>query len=81
MNAVNVELECIAKLAKSGSCRFTETTSYTLAEGQTVADLIRRAKLSLHDVECVIINNAIARSDTVLSEGDKVELVPVFGLD
>jgi len=76
-----VELECIARLAKSGSCLFTESTEYTLTEGQTAADLIRQAKLSLQDVECVIINDAIANSDTVLSEGDKVELVPVFGLE
>ena len=78
---MNVELECIAKLAKSGSCRFTESTSYTLVEGQTVADLIRQAKLSIHDVECVIINDTIANPDTVLSDGDRVELVPVFGGD
>jgi len=76
---MNVELECIAKLAKSGSCRFTERTSYTLVEGQTVADLVGQAKLSLQDVECVIINNTIASTDTVLAEGDRVELVPVFG--
>ena len=56
-----------------------ESTEYTLTEGQTAADLIRQAKLSLQDVECVIINDVIANSDTVLSEGDKVELVPVFG--
>jgi len=76
-----VELECIARLAKTGSCLFTKSTQYTLTEGKTAADLIRQAKLSLQDVECIIINDAIANSDTVLSEGDKVELVPVFGLE
>ena len=76
---MNVELECIAKLAKSGSCRFTEGTSYTLREGQTVADLVVKAELSIHDVETVIVNSTIASFDTALSEGDKVELVPVFG--
>ena len=78
---MNVELECIAKLAKSGNCSFTERTSYTLVKGQTVADLVDQAKLSVQDVEIVIINNAIARLDTVLSDGDRVELVPVFGLE
>ena len=76
-----VELECIAKLAKLGSCSFIEPTSYTLVEGQTVADLAGMAMLSLQDVETVIVNNTISRSDTVLSDGDKVELVPVFGLE
>ena len=81
MNTMIVELECIAKLAESGSCLFTESTSYSLAEGQTVADLIRQAQLPLHDVECVIVNDTIASPDTVLSDGDRVELVPVFGGD
>jgi sulfur carrier protein ThiS len=77
---MNVELECIANLAKSGECSFTERTSYTLPEGKTVADLVGKAKLSLQDVETVIVNHAIACSDTVLSDGDRVELVPVFGM-
>lgn len=75
---MKVELECISRLAKTGSCLFTESTEYTLAKGQTVADLVRQAKLSLNDVECVIINDTIASSDTVLSEGDRVELVPAL---
>ena len=78
---MNVQLECIASLAKSGDCSFTETTSYRLAKEQTVADLVGQAKLSLQDIECVIVNNAIASLETVLSDGDRVELVPVFGLD
>ena len=78
---MNVELECIAGLAKSGDCRFTESTSHTLAKGQTVADLVGQAKLSLQDIECVIVNNAIGSLGTILAEGDRVELVPVFGLD
>lgn len=78
---MNVDLECIAILAKSGSCLFTESTEYKLTEGQTVADLIRQANLYLQDVECVIINDTIASSDSVFSEDDRVELVPVFGLE
>ena len=78
---MNVELECIAGLAKSGDCHFTESTSYTLAQGQTVADLVDHAKLTLQDIECVIIDNAIGSLNTVLAEGDRVELVPVFGLE
>ena len=73
---MNVELECIAKLASSGRCSFRKRTSFTLAEGQTVADLVRRAKLSFQEVETVIVNNRIAGLDTVLSDGDRVELVP-----
>ena len=34
----------------------------------------------MEDVETVIVNDTIASSDTVLSDGDRVELVPVFGL-
>jgi sulfur carrier protein ThiS len=75
---MKVELECIAKLAQSGDCRFTETTSYKLAEGQTVADLAGLAMLSLQDIETVIVNNTIASADTVLSDGDRVELVPAL---
>ena len=75
---MHVELECIAGLAKTGRCLFTESTEYTLTGGQTVADLIKKAKLSLEDVECVIINDTMASSDTVLSEGDRVELVPAL---
>lgn len=78
---MNVELECIAKLAKSGNCRFMESTSHTLAEGQTVADLVGQVLLSLQDIETVIVNNTIASLDTVLSDGDRVELAPVFGLE
>ena len=76
---MNVELECIAKLAKSGTCSFTHSTAYPMSEGQTVSDLVAQAKLSLEDVECVIVNNTIASLDTILSDGDRVELVPVFG--
>ena len=77
---MNIELECVAVLAKSGNCSFTESTPYTMAEGQTVADLAGEANLSMEDVETVIVNDTIASSDTVLSDGDRVELVPVFGL-
>jgi sulfur carrier protein ThiS len=75
---MKVELECIAQLAKTGNCLFLESTQYTLTEGQTAADLIRQAKLCLQDVECIIVNDTIAGSDTVLSEGDRVELVPAL---
>jgi len=75
---MNAELECIASLAESGNCSFTESTLYTLVEGRAVADLVGLAMLSLQDLETVIVNNAIARSDMVLSEGDRVELVPAL---
>lgn len=78
---MNVELECIAKLAEFGNCRFTESTSYTLVKGETVADLAKLSMLSLHDIETVMVNNTIASLETVLSEGDRVELAPVFGLE
>ena len=75
---MNVELECIAKLAETEKCSFTESTSYNLTEGLTVADLVDQTKLSFRNVETVIVNNAISSTDTVFSDGDKVELVPAF---
>ena len=75
---MNVALECIAKLAETGKWTFTESTSYNLAEGLTVADLVDQTELSLRDVETVIVKNAIASADTVLSDVDKVELMPSF---
>lgn len=77
---MNVELECIAKLAKYGSCGFKESTLYKLEDGQTVAELVRRANFSVEDIEVVIVNNTIADTGTILSDGDRVELVPVFGI-
>ena len=76
---MNVELECYAKLAKSGRCNFMEPTPYKLKAGQTVADLVRQANLPHQDIEFVSVNNSIANTDTVLLDGDRVGLVPVFG--
>lgn len=76
---MKVALECIAKLAIPGRCSFRKKTSFTLVDGQTVADLVGKAQLSLEDVETIIVNNTIAGADTVLADGDRVELVP--GLD
>ena len=50
-------------------------------DANEMADLVDHAKLTLQDIECVIINNAIGSLNTVLAEGDRVELVPVFGLE
>lgn len=75
---MNVELECYAKLAKSGRCNFIKPTPYKLKAGQTVADLVRRADLSPQDVETVFVNNIHADTEMTLSDGDRVGLVPAL---
>lgn len=73
---MNVQLECFASLSKSGNCHFREWTTYQLVDGQTVADLVRRANLSPQDVETVFVNNNPADTEMTLSDGDRVGLVP-----
>ena len=42
---MKVELKCFSKLVNPGTCDYKDSTSYELADGQTIQDLIQRAVL------------------------------------
>ena len=47
-----------------------------VAEGTTVEDLLAQMDLSPGDVEAVFVNGRVRPVDTVLTDGDRVALVP-----
>jgi molybdopterin converting factor small subunit len=76
---MKVNLKCFATLVNPDTCNFKESTTYDLAEGQTVADLIQRAGIAGENVKIAFVNSRITGFDTVLSEGDQVGLAPAVG--
>ena len=76
---MKVNLKCFSTLVKPESCNFNESTAYDLADGQTVADLFKRAGIDREDVKITFVNSRIADFDTVLSSGDRVGLSPAAG--
>jgi molybdopterin converting factor small subunit len=76
---MKVNLKCFATLVNPDTCNFKESTTYDLAEGQTVADLIQRAGIAGENVKIAFVNSRKTGFDTVLSEGDQVGLAPAVG--
>lgn len=48
----------------------------TLSEGSTAKDLICHVNLTTEEVEAIFINGKVAPMDTILSDNDRVALVP-----
>ena len=79
---MKIDLKCFATLADAGSCDFRESSAYTLTEGQTVADLARKARkagIANKEVKIAFVNSRVVGLDSVLSDGDRVGLAPAVG--
>ena len=76
---MKVNLRCFSKLANQDTCDFKEYTSYDLANGHTVEDLVEQAGIAREDVKIAFVNSRIADFDTALVDGDRVGLAPATG--
>ena len=76
---MKVALRCFSKLADSDKCDHRVTTSYEMADGQTVHDLVNRAGISREDIKLAFVNSRIVDFDTVLNDGDRIGLAPAVG--
>jgi len=74
-----IDLKCFATLVNPDSCNYRDRTSYVLADGQTVEDLVQHAGLAREDIKIAFVNSRIVNFDTVLSDGDQVGLAPAVG--
>ena len=76
---MKIELKCFASLVNPDTCDFRESTTYTLTQGQTVADLVREVDLDGKDIKIAFVNSRVVAMDSVLSDGDRVGLAPAVG--
>jgi molybdopterin converting factor small subunit len=76
---MKIDLKCFATLVEPGSCDFRDSTAYTLADGQTVADLARVAGIAEEDIKIAFVNSRVVTLDSVLSDGDRVGFAPAVG--
>jgi len=76
---MQVETKCFATLADKETCDYRNSTSYDLAEGQTVGHLADMAGVTRADIKTIFVNGRHADLDTMLSHGDRVGFVPAVG--
>ena len=76
---MKINLKCFSKLADADACDYKNSTTYNLADGQTVEDLVQRAGIARQDVKIAFVNSRKAAFETVLSDGDRVGLAPAVG--
>ena len=76
---MKVTMKCFSTLVNQDSCDYKDSTSYDMADGQTVEDLVERAGITRDDVKIAFVNSRIVDFDTVLSDGDRVGLAPAVG--
>jgi hypothetical protein len=56
---MKIDLKCFATLVNPGTCDFRESTAYTLTDGQTVADLVRKAGIADKDIKIAFVNSRV----------------------
>ena len=76
---MKVNLRCFAKLANGDTCDYRNAMAYELGHGQTVENLAHLAGVTQEAVKIVFVNGRKKGFNTVLSEGDRVGLVPAVG--
>lgn len=76
---MKVNIKCFSTLSDKDACNYMESTSYELAAGETVEDLVVRTGIGRKDVKIAFVNSRRVELDTVLSDGDRVGLTPAVG--
>ena len=76
---MEVKLKCFSSLANSDTCDYRGSTTYSLADGQTVEDLVQRAGFARQDVKIAFVNSRKVDLDTILTDGDQIGLAPAVG--
>lgn len=76
---MKVETKCFATLVDKEACDYRNSTSYDLAEGQTVGHLADMAGVAKNDIKTIFVNGRHANLDTALSHGDRVGFFPAVG--
>jgi molybdopterin converting factor small subunit len=76
---MKVNLKCFATLVSPDTCDFKKSTTFELAEGQTLQDLVERAGIASKDVKIALVNSRAVDLGTVLFDGDRVGLAPAVG--
>ena len=71
-----IQLKCFTTLASPDKCDFTESTTYELAEDQTVENLINLSGIDIDDDKIALFNSRVVGFDAVLKDGDRVGLSP-----
>lgn len=65
----------LQKKLKRRNIEFSDA-KMTLSEGSTAKDLIYHVNLTAEEVEAVFINGKVVPMDTIISDNDRVALVP-----
>jgi hypothetical protein len=73
-----VQLKCFTTLASPDKCDYTDSTSYELAEGQTVENLINLSGINIDEVKIAIVNGRVVGFDAVLKNCDQIGLSPTI---
>ena len=76
---MRVNLKCFSTLADSDACDYRDSTEYELNDGQTLEDLVNRARIAKDSVKVAFLNNKIVDFETALSDGDRIGLAPSVG--
>ena len=76
---MKVDLKCFATLVNQKRCDYKKSIAYNLADGQTVGELADLAGVAGEDIKIAFVNSRKVGLDTVLSDGDRVGLVPAVG--
>ena len=76
---MRVNLKCFSTLADSDACDYRDSTEYELNDGQTLEDLVNRARIAKDSVKIAFLNNKIVDFETALSDGDRIGLAPSVG--
>lgn len=76
---MKVDVRCFANLANRETCDYRKPSSYDLDDGQTVEILAHLAGIAPEAVKIIFVNGRKKGLHTVLSEGDRVGLVPAVG--
>jgi len=73
---MKVELNSFANLVNSETSDYKKSTAYELEDGQTVEHLIKLAGIKSEDVAMAFVNGRVVKLDTILTDGDRVDLTP-----
>ena len=76
---MKVNLKCFSTLADSDACDYRDSTEYELNDGQTLEDLVNRARIAKDSVKIAFLNNKIVDFEIILSDGDRIGLAPSVG--
>jgi len=73
---MNIVIKCFATLSRFAPA---EAEAFSVAPGETVADVVARLGIPPDELKLVFVNGAHAPLATPLADGDRVGLFPAVG--